>query len=107
MHSTKTFVGVHLNVKLFMIKIVLNCKMAFSLYADRWTRPILQMLAEGARYGAGINYFVQDLCVLLLEWQDLECVKADTFDSISDRDLLGNALVTRILISLNHLTHIP
>ncbi|KAF9401271.1 hypothetical protein BGX21_002182 [Mortierella sp. AD011] len=73
-----------LNVRLFLAKIIINMPEAFEMYAHSWIRPLMKLAMEGEAYGEAMNYFVQDLCVLIVVWG--ESVKlTNTYD---DRVLL-------------------
>ncbi|KAF9360792.1 hypothetical protein BGX26_007743 [Mortierella sp. AD094] len=57
-----------LNVRLFLAKIIINMPEAFEMYAHSWIRPLMKLAMEGESYGEAMNYFVQDLCVLIVVW---------------------------------------
>ncbi|ORY53674.1 hypothetical protein BCR33DRAFT_779027 [Rhizoclosmatium globosum] len=58
----------HINVRLFIAKIIINVPNIFAPFAKYWWRPIAQLVQDADLFGSGINYFVQDLCLLLMEW---------------------------------------
>ncbi|KAF9909938.1 hypothetical protein EC991_007741 [Linnemannia zychae] len=57
-----------LNIRLFLAKIVINMPEAFEMYAHSWLRPFMRLVMEGDTFGEAMNYFVQDLCVLIVVW---------------------------------------
>ncbi|KAG0205959.1 hypothetical protein BGX33_007637 [Mortierella sp. NVP41] len=57
-----------LNIRLFLTKIVINMPEAFEMYAHSWIRPFMKLAMEGESFGEAMNYFVQDLCVLIIVW---------------------------------------
>ncbi|KAF9155537.1 hypothetical protein BG015_009513 [Linnemannia schmuckeri] len=57
-----------LNIRLFLAKIVINMPEAFEMYAHSWLRPFMRLAMEGKTFGEAMNYFVQDLCVLIVVW---------------------------------------
>ncbi|KAF9184663.1 hypothetical protein BGZ51_003206 [Haplosporangium sp. Z 767] len=73
-----------LNIRLFLAKIIVNMPEAFEAYAPSWIRPLMKLAMEGESYGEPMNYFVQDLCVLIVVWG--ESVKLT--DTYEDRVLL-------------------
>ncbi|KAF9937669.1 hypothetical protein BGZ67_001000 [Mortierella alpina] len=73
-----------LNIRLFLAKMIINMPEAFEMYAYSWIRPLMRLAIEGESYGEAMNYFVRDLCVLIVVWG--ESVKlADVY---ADRVLL-------------------
>ncbi|RUP50947.1 hypothetical protein BC936DRAFT_136979 [Jimgerdemannia flammicorona] len=57
-----------LNIKLFLAKIILNYPKAFEQYAAFWIRPMIELVTRGPEYGEPMNYFVRDLCVIIVTW---------------------------------------
>ncbi|TPX35377.1 hypothetical protein SeMB42_g07198 [Synchytrium endobioticum] len=60
--------SVHLNVRLFIAKLVMSSRSIFGLYAKSWWIPIVGLINQSNDYGTGMNYYVQDLCLTLLGW---------------------------------------
>ncbi|RGB41839.1 hypothetical protein C1646_738849 [Rhizophagus diaphanus] len=58
----------HINIRLFIAKIIINIPEAFEKYASSWIRPVIKLITEGISYGEGINYFIQDLCAIVTVW---------------------------------------
>ncbi|CAG8455683.1 16904_t:CDS:10, partial [Cetraspora pellucida] len=58
-------------------------KKAFEKYASIWIRPLMQLIIEGDMYGKGINYFIQDLCAVIIVWSSFE-----TLGSFEDKVLI-------------------
>ncbi|CAG8447868.1 11173_t:CDS:10, partial [Dentiscutata heterogama] len=73
----------HLNIRLFIAKIIINIPEAFEKYASIWIRPLMQLIIEGDAYGKGINYFIQDLCAIIIVWSSFE-----TLGSYEDKILI-------------------
>ena len=61
----------HQNIKLFLLRLILNCSDAFRPYAKLLGRDLLQLVASASTWPGGqcINYFSLDLIVMLLSWQ--------------------------------------
>lgn len=55
------------NISLFLLKIILNRPQIFKPYASFWFIPILKFLVT-FNFGEGINYFIRDACLMLLQW---------------------------------------
>ncbi|KAJ3073015.1 hypothetical protein HDU98_002395 [Podochytrium sp. JEL0797] len=58
----------HINVRLFLAKIVINLPTVFAPFAKHWWRHVAQLIQDADQFGSGINYFVQDLCLILMDW---------------------------------------
>lgn len=56
----------HTNIRLFILKIVINRPDAFKNYSSYWIRPIMRTALTDL--GNGFNYFVRDVCILFLKW---------------------------------------
>jgi DNA-dependent protein kinase catalytic subunit len=86
---TIVYIDAHINIKLFIAKIIINCENAFQPYADVWYRPLLEFLMRGGEFGNGMNYFIQDICVVLLTWGET-CKMQNTY---GDKVLCHKAMV--------------
>ena len=58
----------HVNIRLFIAKLVINRPQVFEPFGEHWWKPLSLLLVDSPSFGSGINYFVQDLCILLLSW---------------------------------------
>lgn len=58
----------HPNVKLFIAKLVVNRPTVFQHWAAHWLQPLMQLILWFEKTNKGFNYFVTDLCVVLLTW---------------------------------------
>lgn len=68
MNSAKLFFihvenDTHINIRLFIAKIIINIPEAFEKYASSWIRPVIKLITEGISYGEGINYFIQVIAI--------------------------------------------
>ena len=63
----------HQNIKLFLLRLILNCSDAFRPFAKLLGRDLLQLVASSSTWPGGqcVNYFSLDLIVMLLSWQVL------------------------------------
>jgi hypothetical protein len=48
--------------------LILNFPQAFEHYAAHWMIPLMRLVTKGARFGEPMNYYVQDLCIVLITW---------------------------------------
>ncbi|KAG0227795.1 hypothetical protein BGW42_002714 [Actinomortierella wolfii] len=78
----------HLNVRLFIAKIIINIPEAFEMYAAIWIRSLMRLAMEGESYGEPMNYFVHDLAVLVVVWGETVTLQ----DNYEDRVLLSSFL---------------
>ena len=63
----------HPNVQIFIAKVLLNRPKVFAPYAQQWLGPLLELACDEralARPGAGVHYFMRDLCFLFVAWAD-------------------------------------
>ena len=58
----------NINVKIFILKIVINNPTLFEPYAAQWFEPIALYIIEKNNGGKGFHYFMRDLCTLLISW---------------------------------------
>jgi DNA-dependent protein kinase catalytic subunit len=58
----------HINIRLFIAKLIINRPQVFEPFGEHWWKPLSLLIVDSPSFGSGINYFVQDLCVLLLTW---------------------------------------
>jgi len=49
-------------------QLIINRPAVFEPYSHAWWMPLARLILASDRYGGGLNYFVQDLCGLLLAW---------------------------------------
>ncbi|KAI8075324.1 hypothetical protein BC940DRAFT_249003 [Gongronella butleri] len=68
MHRVFKAQSTSITIRLFLAKLVINCPDVFERYAFHWITPLIELLVRGNQYGEPMNYFVQDICVLVLAW---------------------------------------
>ena len=61
---------VHSNIKLFLLRLILNCHSEFEPFANHFTSVILKTISSELFWNGSpiINYFSLDLIVMLLSW---------------------------------------
>ncbi|XP_065059919.1 DNA-dependent protein kinase catalytic subunit-like isoform X2 [Rhopilema esculentum] len=65
------------NVKLFILKLIINEPKVFEPYGKFWFPVIVKFLISGEIKGACLNYFVIDIVVVMLSWSST-CIPEDT-----------------------------
>ncbi|XP_064117191.1 DNA-dependent protein kinase catalytic subunit-like [Macrobrachium nipponense] len=80
----------HRNVKLFLLRLMMNTSHVFAHYAAHFVIPILSCIAEGT-VGDRINYFLSDLLVMLLNWGE---------EGIPEDSILGKNIANRVFLRL-------
>ncbi|KAG0937620.1 hypothetical protein G6F57_007384 [Rhizopus arrhizus] len=55
-------------IQLYMAKIIVNYPIAFENYACFWIEHLMKLVIRGEEYGEPLNYFVQDLCIIIVAW---------------------------------------
>ncbi|XP_071521265.1 DNA-dependent protein kinase catalytic subunit-like [Panulirus ornatus] len=75
------------NVKLFLLRLILNTSRVFSPYAPHFVNSILTCIVDGT-VGDRINYFLSDLMVMIMGWGQ----KAVPPDSIMGRNMAARVL---------------
>ena len=68
LHSKLTDSKTHLNIRLFIARVVVNRPMAFQPYAQVWVEPLVQLLLLQCSEDKGMTYFIVDLAVTVLSW---------------------------------------
>lgn len=62
---------VHVNVKLFVGKLLMNRPAAFQTWCVKWYSPMMKVLCYMMEQKLWpLNYYVADMCVLMLEWSE-------------------------------------
>jgi DNA-dependent protein kinase catalytic subunit len=70
MHKKFTTPTTHMNIKLFMTKIITNKPEVFEAWADQWFKPIAKMMIhlQNDLRLEGLHYFLRDVCICFLKW---------------------------------------
>ncbi len=60
----------HQNIKLFLLRLILNCGEIFHPFAKHFGKEILTLLTSTSTWpgNESVNYFSLDLIVMLLSW---------------------------------------
>ncbi|CAO3615261.1 unnamed protein product [Cunninghamella echinulata] len=73
---------VSLVAQLYLAKLIINCPDIFEHYAQHWIRPLIKLAINGNQYGQPMNYFVQDLCVIIIAWGSFVTFEYNNSDRI-------------------------
>ncbi|ORE05303.1 hypothetical protein BCV72DRAFT_250689 [Rhizopus microsporus var. microsporus] len=68
LHKSFTSSNMPLITKLYLAKIIINYPIAFEKYALFWIEHLMDLVTRGEEYGEPLNYFVQDLCMIIIAW---------------------------------------
>ena len=68
----------HLNIKIFILKLLVNNNLLFKPYAQMWFEPICKFIIDKNTGGKGFHYFLRDLTTLLIQWSDIATPKLST-----------------------------
>eukprot|EP00665_Eupelagonemidae_sp_cell47_P001588 gene1588-7965_t len=66
-----------LPVRFFIVKAVINTPQIFRGTASHWVVPLCDAALEASERGEGLNSFMRDVCVTLLEWGDDPRINGD------------------------------
>ena len=60
----------HINIRLFILKLLINKPTLFKPFAKEWFDPIMAYLLQCKEQGkGGFHYFARDLCTMILSWE--------------------------------------
>lgn len=74
----------HINVKIFILKLLVNNSELFKPFAQHWFHVICQFIVQKNRGGVGFHYFLRDLAMLLVQWSDDFVPR---FENVKERNL--------------------
>ena len=83
----------HINIKIFILKIVVNNPKLFKPYASQWFEPICNYILCKKSGGKGFHYFLRDLCTMIISWDYVP------ESNPTNKLLLSNVINNLILIS--------
>ena len=83
----------HINIKIFILKIVVNNPKLFKPYASQWFEPICNYILCKKSGGKGFHYFLRDLCTMIISWDYVP------ESNPTNKLLLSNVINSLILIS--------
>lgn len=60
----------HINVRLFLAKVITKARKIFAPYASHWIRPYIQTILIDPRKSGGLkfHYMLRDICITILQW---------------------------------------
>ncbi|XP_021932903.1 DNA-dependent protein kinase catalytic subunit-like isoform X3 [Zootermopsis nevadensis] len=77
----------HRNVRLFLLKLVLNVESKFRPYAHHWVNCLLKVVVDGVA-GRTPNYLLSDTVALLVDW----CSKITSLPAAAERHQVSQLL---------------
>ncbi|XP_035828316.1 DNA-dependent protein kinase catalytic subunit [Aplysia californica] len=88
LHDKMSSPSSHVNTKLFIAKLVINCTKVFQPFAKFWLRPFCQLLFSPEVSGSGVTYFAVDLIVTMVSWHTV---------AIPEDSAEGRAMASRVV----------
>ncbi|XP_075968746.1 DNA-dependent protein kinase catalytic subunit [Anarhichas minor] len=88
LHGKLSNPATHLNIRLFISKLLINTEEVFRPYAKHWLGPLLQVVVSGNNGGEGIHFMVVDIIVTVLSWTSLVSPKGNPRDEVLANRLL-------------------
>lgn len=83
----------HINIKVFILKIVTNNPKLFKPHANLWFTPICNYIISKKNGGKGFHYFLRDLCTMLISWNYVPPMNQES------KQLLTKVINALVLIS--------
>ncbi|BFZ03143.1 hypothetical protein BsWGS_06182 [Bradybaena similaris] len=99
LHEKMTNPESHINVKLFIAKLVINCNEIFHPYAQFWLRPLCQLFFSTEVSGRGITYFAVDLLVTMITWHNVAIP-----ENSAEERAMASRVVKILMINIHHPT---
>ncbi|OAE24558.1 hypothetical protein AXG93_2415s1380 [Marchantia polymorpha subsp. ruderalis] len=74
LHSTLQNAGTHINIRLFLTKVVVRTWRVFAPFAQVWFIPVVQTILIDPEKSGGMafHYMLRDICITILQW-NLPC----------------------------------
>ena len=88
---------IHINIKIFILKLLVNKPTLFGRFAKEWWEPIITYVVTDKDHGKGFHYFSRDLCTTLLSWNYVPPIEKRSMD-------LCSKLINRLINILPHQT---
>ena len=88
--------NVHNNIKIFILKLLVNNSQLFKPFAQHWFHVICEFIVSKNKGGIGFHYFLRDLATLLVQWSDDFVPK---FENVKERQLCCQVLNTLIKLT--------
>eukprot|EP01105_Mastigella_eilhardi_P003802 TRINITY_DN1496_c0_g1_i7.p1 TRINITY_DN1496_c0_g1~~TRINITY_DN1496_c0_g1_i7.p1 ORF type:complete len:3703 (-),score=882.72 TRINITY_DN1496_c0_g1_i7:1157-12265(-) len=79
----------HENVKLFILKLIINRPSVFEHWANMWLHPIVEFVISPV-CGTGFHYFLRDTCVLILRWLHFKKLTISHEDTAALSDFINH-----------------
>lgn len=86
----------HQNIRIFILKLVINNGDLLKPYAKLWFKPVCNFIVSKKSGGKGFHYFLRDLTTLLISWSEEWVPDADDSESAK---LCSNVLNYLIMLA--------
>ncbi len=53
-----------------MAKVIVNRPQIFYDFGSQWFEPLVRLVLSKDMDGNGLNYFIRDICILFLKWDN-------------------------------------
>jgi DNA-dependent protein kinase catalytic subunit len=65
-----SYAATHINVRLFLAKVITKARKIFAPYSTHWIRPYMQTILIDPRKSGGLkfHYMLRDICITILQW---------------------------------------
>lgn len=73
LYNKMTSISTHLNIKVFIVKVILNRQSVFAPYMFKWFIPIIEHIVSNEETTGknGLNYYLRDICISFLKYDFL------------------------------------
>ena len=71
LHTKMTASDTHINIKLFIAKVIVNVPLLFQPFGKFWIPSLVEMVVRSEIPGEPLNYFVNDIIVVVLSWSEV------------------------------------
>ncbi|TWW70550.1 DNA-dependent protein kinase catalytic subunit [Takifugu flavidus] len=88
LHTKLSNPTTHLNIRLFIAKMIINTEEVFRPYAKYFLGPLIQLVVCGDNGGDGIHFMVVDIVVTVLSWTGVAKPKGNPRDEVLANRLL-------------------
>ncbi|KAG0609962.1 hypothetical protein M758_7G027900 [Ceratodon purpureus] len=70
LHAIFENAATHINVRLFLVKVITKACKVFAPYAAAWFRPYVQTILNDPSKSGGLkfHYMLRDICITVLQW---------------------------------------
>lgn len=89
----------HLNVRLFLVKLIVNRAYVFKAYKRVFAPHLMRLIVDEENGGSGFHYYIRDVVVTILEQWELNAADVAAFEQPSDK-MLPSAVLSFLFRSV-------